>query len=139
MSNINDGGGHDAEEQALQRVEHLLEDAEREGEIANKAVAQEAADLAEAKHELEELRHHQHTNVTIVVNGTQHEVPAREHISYTEVVTLAHPDYPQHPEITYSVTFNKGPREKPEGILPPGGTVKVKEGMSFRVNRTGQS
>lgn len=120
MSNINDGGGHDAEEQTLQRVEHLLEDAEHEGEIAKKAAAKEAADLSEAKRELEELRHH-HANVTIVVNGTQYEVPAREHISYAEVVTLAHPDYPQHPEITYSVTFTKGPREKPEGILPPGG------------------
>lgn len=138
MSDINDGGGNDAEEQTLQHVEHLLEDAGRAGEIAKKAAAKEAADLAEAKHELEELRHH-HANVTIVVNGTQHEVPAREQISYGQVVTLAHPDYPQHPEITYSVTFTKGPREKPEGILPPGGHVKVKEGMSFRANRTGQS
>ena len=138
MSNINDSGGHDAEEQTLQRVKHLLEDAEREGEIAKKAAAKEEADLAKAKRELEELRHHRAT-VAIVVNGTQYEVQAREHIAYSEVVTLAHPDYPQHPEITYSVTFTKGPREKPEGILPPGGNIKVKEGMSFRVNRTGQS
>ncbi len=54
-------------------------------------------------------------------------------------MTLAYPDYPHHPEITYSVTYTKGPIEKPEGILPPGGEVKVKEGMVFRVNRTGQS
>ena len=77
--------------------------------------------------------------VTIVVDGTPHQVPKNEYITYVEVVTLAHPDYPQHPEITYSVTYTRGHGEKPEGILDPGGSVKVKEGMSFRVNRTGQS
>ncbi len=77
--------------------------------------------------------------VTIVVDGTPHEVPKKEFITYTEVVTLAYPDYPQHPEITYSVTYTRGPNEKHEGILSPGGSVKVKEGMSFVVNRTGQS
>lgn len=63
----------------------------------------------------------------------------KEHITYAEVVTLAYPDYPQHPEITYSVTYTRGHGDKPEGTLAPGGNVKVKEGMSFRVNRTGQS
>jgi hypothetical protein len=77
--------------------------------------------------------------VTIVVDGTPHQVPKKENIAYAEVVTLAYPDYPSHPEITYSVTYTRGQGEKPEGILPPGGSVKVKEGMSFSVNRTGQS
>jgi hypothetical protein len=77
--------------------------------------------------------------VTIIVDGTPHEVPRKEYVTYAEVVTLAYPDFPQHPEITYSVTYTHGPRENPEGILAPGGRVKVKEGMSFRVNRTGQS
>lgn len=138
MSNFKDGGGRDTAEHTLQHVEVLPEKAEQEGEIAKRAASKEATELAEAKPDVEELRNH-HANVTIVVNGTPYEVPAREHISYAEVVTLAHPDYPEHPEITYSVTYTKGPRVKPEGILPPGGTIKVKEGMSFRVNRTGQS
>ena len=77
--------------------------------------------------------------VTIVVDGTPHKVPKKEHITYAEVVTLAYPDYPQHPEITYSVTYTRGHNGKPEGILAPGGSVKVKEGMAFRVDRTGQS
>ena len=46
---------------------------------------------------------------------------------------------PQHPEITYSVTYKNGPSHKPEGILPPGAAVKVKERMVFNVSRTGQS
>ena len=77
--------------------------------------------------------------VTIVVDGTPYQVPKNEYITYAQVVTLAYPDYPQHPEITYSVTYTRGSAEKPEGILNPGESVKVKEGMSFRVNRTGQS
>ena len=77
--------------------------------------------------------------VTILVDGTPHEVPKNEKITYAEVVTLAYPDYPQHPEITYSVTYTRGHGDKPEGILSPGGSVKVKEGISFIVNRTGQS
>ncbi|BCG97224.1 MULTISPECIES: multiubiquitin domain-containing protein [unclassified Mesorhizobium] len=71
--------------------------------------------------------------------GSPYEVPKKDTISYAEVMTLAYPDYPQHPEITYSVTYTRGDGHKPEGILAPGGSVKVKEGMVFSVNRTGQS
>lgn len=76
--------------------------------------------------------------VTIIVNGTQHE-EQKDEISYNEVVTLAFPDFPQHPERTYSVTYERGHGNKPEGILPPGATVKVKDGMIFKVKHTGQS
>jgi hypothetical protein len=76
--------------------------------------------------------------VTIYVEGTPHEWPKGE-ITYAEVVTLEVPDYPQHPEITYSVKYKKGHSNKPEGILSPGASVKVKEGMTFNVSDTGQS
>jgi Multiubiquitin len=76
--------------------------------------------------------------VTIIVEGTSHEWPKTE-ISYEEVVTLEVPDYAQHPEITYSVKYKRGHGDKPEGILSPGGSVKVKEGMIFSVSPTGQS
>ncbi len=76
--------------------------------------------------------------VTIIVNGTPHEWPKGE-ISYAEVVTLDFPDYPQHPEITYSVKYKNGHGNKPEGTLSPDGSVKVKEGMIFSVSPTGQS
>lgn len=76
--------------------------------------------------------------VAIVVNGTPEEVDKGK-ITYAAVVTLAEPDYPQNPQITYSVTYSKGPNQKPEGTLAPGASVEVKEGMSFRVSRTGQS
>jgi len=76
--------------------------------------------------------------VTIIVEGTPHEWPKTE-ITYAEVVTLEVPDYPQHSEITYSVTYTRGHGDKPEGILVPGASVKVKDGMIFNVSETGQS
>ncbi|WP_246679088.1 MULTISPECIES: multiubiquitin domain-containing protein [unclassified Mesorhizobium] len=35
--------------------------------------------------------------VTIIVDGSPYEVPKKDTITYAEVVTLAYPDYPQHP------------------------------------------
>jgi Multiubiquitin len=76
--------------------------------------------------------------VTIIVEGTAYEWPKGE-ITYAEVVTLFDPTYPQHPETTYSVKYKHGPAHKPEGTLPPGASVKVKQDMVFNVSRTGQS
>lgn len=76
--------------------------------------------------------------VTIVVEGSPHEWPKGE-ITYEEVVTLEVPDYAQHPEITYAIKYKRGIGNKPEGILAPGGSVKVKEDMAFSVSETGQS
>tara|TARA_R100000935_G_scaffold38956_1_gene60360 strand:- start:2197 stop:2457 length:261 start_codon:yes stop_codon:yes gene_type:complete len=75
---------------------------------------------------------------TIIVNGTPHEEEKNE-ITYDEVVTLAFQDFPQHSERTYSVTYERGQGNKPTGILSPGGKVRVKEGMTFKVKHTGQS
>lgn len=76
--------------------------------------------------------------VTIIVNGRPYE-EEKNKITYDEVVTLAFSDFPQHPERTYSVTYERGQGNKPTGILSPGGKVRVKEGMTFKVKHTGQS
>jgi hypothetical protein len=76
--------------------------------------------------------------VTIIVEGAPHEW-LKGDITFAEVVTLEFPDYPNHPEITYSVKYKKGDNNKPEGVLVPGASVKVKEGMIFNVSKTGQS
>jgi len=77
--------------------------------------------------------------VIIIVNGTEHEVDKKEEISYAEVVILAFPDFSQHPERNYSVKYKRGHGNKPEGILLPGQSVKVKDRMVFDVSPTGQS
>jgi hypothetical protein len=77
--------------------------------------------------------------VTIIVEGQPHEWEKTE-ITYEQVVTLAHPDYPQHPDITYAVKYTRGQGNKPEGVLSKGGDpVKVKNEMVFSVSPTGQS
>ncbi|HEX6368509.1 MAG TPA: multiubiquitin domain-containing protein [Longimicrobium sp.] len=76
--------------------------------------------------------------VTIVVEGSPHEWP-KDEITYAEVITLEVPNYAQHPEITYSVKYTRGHGNKPEGVLAPGGSVRVKDGMVFNVSETGQS
>ena len=77
-------------------------------------------------------------SIMIIVAGTPHEW-SKPVITYTEVVTLFDPTYPQHPETTYSVTYTRGHGDKPEGILAPGASVKVKDGVVFNVSPTGQS
>ncbi len=131
----------DSERGELDKALHHIKEAEHDLRKARADEAHAEHELKEAAEELkraEELEAKSKT-VTIVVDGTPHEVPRKEHITYVEVVTLAYPDYPQHPEVTYSVTYTRGHGEKPEGILSPAGSVKVKEGMAFVVNRTGQS
>jgi hypothetical protein len=76
--------------------------------------------------------------ITLIVNGTPHKWALHE-ITYVQVVTLDVPDYPKHPEITYSVTYKNGPSHKPEGTLSAGGVVKVKDCEVFVVSPTGQS
>jgi Multiubiquitin len=85
-----------------------------------------------------ERRVKQMKTVTIVIDGTPHEV-AKDTMTYAEIVTLAYPDYPSNPQITYSVTYKRGHGNKPEGTLSLGGSVNVKDGMIFNVSRTGQS
>jgi hypothetical protein len=77
--------------------------------------------------------------VEIIVNGMKYEWQKNTEITYAQVVTLDVPDYAQYPQINYSVKYKNGHGDKPEGILPPGGSVKVKEGMIFSVSPTGQS
>lgn len=77
--------------------------------------------------------------VTIIVEGTPHEWPKDDKITFAQVVTFAFPDYSPNNGITYSVKYKKGHGEKPEGQLVKDGSVKVQEGMIFSVSRTGQS
>lgn len=76
--------------------------------------------------------------ISIIVSGTQHKWATRT-ISYLDVATLFEPSAPKHPEITYTITYEQGPSANPEGVLAPGQTIQVREGMVFDVSRTGQS
>lgn len=77
--------------------------------------------------------------VTIIVEGTPHQWPKNKQISYAQVVTLEVPNYSPNSGISYAVKYTRGDSHKPEGIMSPGDSVKVKDGMVFSVSETGQS
>lgn len=77
--------------------------------------------------------------VTIFVEGTPHEWPKNESISFNQIVIWVFPDFSPSDGRTYTVTFEKGPDDKHEGQLVKGSSVKVKDGMIFNVSRTGES
>lgn len=76
--------------------------------------------------------------VRITVNTTDSDEPKGK-ITYNRVVEIAYPDHAAHPNATYSIVYERGPKANPEGTLSKGGSVAIGEGMRFRVKRTGES
>jgi len=60
-------------------------------------------------------------------------------ISYKQVVKLAFGDVVDGPNVIYTVTYSKGPKENREGSLVRGRKVFVKNGMIFNVTKTDKS
>ncbi len=75
---------------------------------------------------------------TIYVNGRPKTVSTRE-LTFDDVVKLAFANPPTGPNVVITITYHNAHGDKPEGTLLPGGTVKVKEGMSFDVSATDKS
>jgi Multiubiquitin len=125
---------------ALYRLGHVKPGLELYREVKGDREDQTIDDGPETIHLKEDEHFHsgEPRAITIIVEGTPHEW-SKPTITYAEVVTLFDPSYPQHPEITYSVTYKRGPVHKPEGILSPGASVKIKDHMVFNVSSTGQS
>lgn len=76
--------------------------------------------------------------VTININTKDYDEP-KVKISYNRVVDLAYPDYLQFPNATYSILYERGASDRPQGTLSKDGSVEIVEGMRFRVKRTGES
>jgi hypothetical protein len=76
--------------------------------------------------------------VTLIVNGRKKPWHEKK-ISFREVVELAYGTYDPSPNVSYTVTFSKGPDQNPEGRLVDGKSVRVKDGMIFNVKRTNKS
>jgi Multiubiquitin len=76
--------------------------------------------------------------IEININTKDYEEPKGK-ISYSRVVELAYPDYQQFPNATYSILYERGAADKPQGTLTKDGSVEIVKGMRFRVKRTGES
>jgi hypothetical protein len=78
-----------------------------------------------------------HKRFEIIVNARPKQWN-EETISYSQVVELAFPG--QHnPNEIFTVQYSRGMKEKPQGTLVEGQSVKVKDGMVFHVTRTDKS
>jgi hypothetical protein len=77
--------------------------------------------------------------VTIYVEGTPHPWLKHDEISFDQVAIWVYPDYSPTDGKAYTITYEKGDNEKPEGQLVKGSSIKVKDGMTFHVSRTGES
>jgi hypothetical protein len=75
---------------------------------------------------------------TIVVNGQKKVVTTRT-VTFDEIVKLAFPTPPAGANILYTVSYEYGPRENPQGSLKEGQSVKVKNEMIFNVTATDKS
>lgn len=79
----------------------------------------------------------QEKEFTIIVNARERTVDQRE-LTFEELVILAFGP-PNSENSVYTVTYQKGPDQKPHGSLVAGETVKLKNGMIFNVVRTDKS
>lgn len=76
--------------------------------------------------------------VSIIVNGRERQVEKGE-LSFEDIVALAFDPVPVGPNIEFTVTYRRGPKERPQGTLTAGHTVKVREGMIFNATATDKS
>ncbi len=76
--------------------------------------------------------------VIIIVNGTPHkwEKPG---ISFKEVIILAFGQYIDKPTMVYTVAFEDGPKQNPEGSMFVGQEVFIKNKMIFHATATDKS
>ncbi len=76
--------------------------------------------------------------VIIVVNGTPHKWN-KEKINFKEVIILAFGQYVDKPTMVYTVAYEDGPKQNPEGSMFANQEVFVKHKMIFNASATDKS
>lgn len=74
----------------------------------------------------------------IFINGRKKTVNAFE-LSFEQLVDLAFETPPSGENVSFVITFQRGPKENPKGVLNPGESVAIKDGMVFNVRHTDKS
>jgi hypothetical protein len=78
------------------------------------------------------------SNQKIIVNGREKEWDKRQ-INFQEVVILAFGKFVDKPTMVYTVAYEDGPRQNPDGSMVRGETVLVKNQMIFHATETDKS
>jgi hypothetical protein len=74
----------------------------------------------------------------LIVNLKEKAWPERK-IGFEQVVILAYGSYDPSPNKVYTITYDRGPHENPEGSMIRGDEVFVKNKMIFNVTSTDKS
>ena len=107
---------------------------EATGDAEDEFIARDDAPV----HLTEDERFYSQKDYRIVVNAREVFVELRR-LSYDQVVSLAFNPVPVGPDIIFTVTYRKGPRQNRKGTLAPGKSVVIKNGMIFVVTQTNRS
>lgn len=75
---------------------------------------------------------------TVILNGAQEFITKRR-LTFEEIVKMAFPNPSPDPNIIYTVAYRNGPPENPKGILLPGQTLRLKDGIEIDVTQTVRS
>jgi len=76
--------------------------------------------------------------VSLIVNGRA-KAWDKKTITFEELIILAFGSYDGNPNKVYTVTYDRGPHENPEGTMVKGEQVFVKEKMIFNATATDKS
>jgi len=76
--------------------------------------------------------------VTIIVNGRSKQWNEKT-ITFEQVVILAFGSYDSNPNKVYTVTYDRGPHQNPEGSMVKSDKVCIKDKMIFNVTATDKS
>lgn len=76
--------------------------------------------------------------IIIVVNGTPHKW-GKEKINFKDVIILAFGQYIDKPTMVYTLAYEDGPKQNPEGSMFVGQEVFVKNKMIFHATATDKS
>ncbi len=76
--------------------------------------------------------------ITIIVNGTPKKWKKRK-ITFVEVIIEAYGKYIDKPTMVYTVAYEDGPKQNPEGSMIKGSSVFVKNKMIFHATATDKS
>ena len=76
--------------------------------------------------------------ITLIVNGRP-KLWVEKEITFEQVIVLSFGTYDPNPNKVYTVTYDKGPHQNPEGGIVKDGKVFVKDKMIFNATATDRS
>ncbi len=108
-------------------------------EQAAQAVESDRARLAADLGREQEIERELATRKTIIIVNTRERIVEGSTVSFNQLVGLAFDPVPTGANVEFTITYRRGPAEKPEGTVAPGQTVSIKSGEIFNVTCTDRS